>query len=61
MTKQQFRNALCLIYNVDSADLDDPPWWDKFRDSPVEFFLRSDDHRSDIIWGAMVAKGRIEE
>lgn len=60
MTKQQFRNALCLIHNVDSFDLGDPLWWTNFRDNPIEFFLRSDDERSELIWQAMKQKGTIE-
>lgn len=60
MTKMQFRNAVCLIHNIDAVDLDDPTWWEQFRDNPIGFFLRSDDERSDRIWQAMIKKGEIE-
>jgi hypothetical protein len=59
MTKQEFRNLICLLHSVDSWEL--PASWSTemqsafLRDS-VDFFLRCDDERSDAIWNAMMSR-----
>jgi hypothetical protein len=59
MNKREFRNLLCLLHSIDSWEL--PAEWSPdaqsafLRDS-VDFFLRSDDVRSDAIWRAMMIR-----
>jgi hypothetical protein len=57
MSKQEFRNLLCLLHSVDSWEL--PVQWSPdmtkaFLRNSVDFFLRCDDERSDAIWQAMM-------
>ena len=56
MTKREFRNLLCIILSVDSWELTylDTAQQKAFVRDPVNYFLRSDDERSDIIWEAMM-------
>ena len=57
MTLGEFHNGIRVLHNIDSADLGDPPWWEKFRDDPVDFFIRCDDERCELIWQAMLKRG----
>jgi len=56
MTRDQFHNALRIIRSIDSHELGDPPWWEKFRDSPIEFFIRCDDESADKIWNVILKR-----
>ena len=59
MSKQEFRNLICLLHSIDSWEL--PASWSTdmqsafLRDS-VDFFLRCDEERSQAIWVAMMAR-----
>jgi hypothetical protein len=53
MTRDQFHNALRIMRSIDSYELDNPSWWEKFRDSPIEFFIRCDDESADKIWNVI--------
>jgi hypothetical protein len=59
MSKQEFRNLICLLHSIDSWEL--PAQWSTdmqaafLRDS-IDFFLRCDEERSDAIWHAMMIR-----
>ena len=57
MTLREFHNALRLLHNIDSWDLPDVEWYSKFAASPVDFFIRCDDERCNLIWEVMRKKG----
>jgi hypothetical protein len=53
ITKREFRNLLCIMHSIDSWEL--PDSWNgyqkaRFIDTPILFFLRSDDQRMEEIW-----------
>jgi hypothetical protein len=57
MSKQEFRNLLCLLHSIDSWEL--PASWSTdmqsaFLQNSLDFFLRCDDARSEAIWQAMM-------
>lgn len=59
MTKQEFRNLLCVLHSLDSWELPgdwSPDQQKAFLHDSLDFFLRSDDARSDAIWRAMMAR-----
>lgn len=58
MTKREFRNLLCIILSTDSWELDqlDSAQQMAFVRDPINYFLRSDDERTDVIWSAMMRR-----
>lgn len=58
MTLREFHNAVRVLYNIDPWDLPDGiDWYFRFADNPVQFLIRCDDERAEIIWQAMLKKG----
>lgn len=59
ITRQQFRNLICLMHNIDSWDL--PDRWSgeqqsAFLRNPIDSFLRADDKRADEVWAIMMKR-----
>ena len=51
MTKSEFRSALCSMSFIDASQVPElGTRWPKFRDDPVNYFLRCSDADSDAIW-----------
>jgi hypothetical protein len=61
MTRQQFRDALCILRSIDAHELGDPQWWPQFRDDPYLFYLRCDDKREALIWAVVEARSHPQE
>jgi hypothetical protein len=61
MTKQEFRNALCILRSIDAYELGDPDWWDQFTADPHMFYLLSDNKREQVIWSVIEARSRPRE
>lgn len=65
MTRQELRNALCILRSIDRyelveagvegvepfMDLAGDQKWIAFRDDPYTFFIRADDDTAEKIWG----------
>jgi hypothetical protein len=56
ISRREFRNLLCIMHSIDGWEL--PATWpekaqEAFMRDPINFFLRSDDRRTDEIWAIM--------
>ena len=60
MNLKDFENGLKILHSLDSHELGDPPWWDEFRNDPVNLLLHADDAMAAIIWAAMVKRGAVK-
>jgi hypothetical protein len=58
MTRHDFRNAICILHDLDMHDLvaagviaeRDGPAWQKFSSNPERFFLRCNDDQATALW-----------
>jgi hypothetical protein len=72
MSKDEFRNGLCILGSIDLHELQkvglwqdaiaiktSESWlaWKHFRDDPYRFFMRADDDTTDKIWRVMKKRG----
>ena len=54
VTKSEFRSALCSMSFIDASQVPElGTRWPKFRDDPINYFLRCSDADSDAIWREM--------
>lgn len=59
MTFEEFHNGIRVLHSIDSHELGDPPWWRRFRDDPVRFFIKADDETAAAIWNAMQIRSAV--